>query len=266
MENLRGLQAGEGKVVVDTEVPPCFCQGRSLTKSLTVARVHHLSSYTPQCAACGLILCDLQPAHAPCPSCARPTLSPPALARLIQRVEGEVAAQLSHEQDERDEAERQRKERLLVASGGGAFPSLPGHAAKPSSADVTRRVLTIGKPAKGKGRATIKTTTYTSTPATSSSKPQDDKPDIEVIPRPRSPPLDPKRVSKELAKALAWRDENDRPWADPKAERRGEVWEYVAPITIELPGEEGTGRRRKAKKGRSGQGIGMDGKVVVGAR
>jgi len=225
--------------------------------------VHPLATYTPQCAACGLILCDLQAPHAPCPSCARPTLSPPALARLIQRVEGDIAAQLALEQDERDEAERQRKEKLLIASGGGAFPSLPGQQpAKPSSADVTRRVLTINKPSKGKGKATLTTTTYTPA-APSSSKAKVEEEAVETIPRPRSPPLDAHRAAKELAKALAWRTENDRPWADPKAERRGEMYEYIPPLVIELPNEEGTGRRRKAKQKK---GVGMDGRVVVGAR
>lgn len=233
---------------------------------LTAARVHPLSTYTPQCSSCGLILCSLQPAHAPCPSCMRPTLSPPALARLIQRVEGDVAAQLSHEQDERDETERKRKERLLIASGGGAFPTLPGGAprAPASAADAARRVLTINKPAKGKGRTTVTATTYTSTPA--SSKPKAKEPETPVddsVPRPRSPPLDEKRVDKELAKALAWRDENDRPWADPKAERRGEMWDYIPPLVIELAGEEGTGRRRRARQKKAG--VGVDGRVVVGA-
>lgn len=232
----------------------------------TPARVHALATYTPQCAACGLVLCDRQAAYAPCPSCARPTLAPPALARLVQRVEGDIAAQLSHEADEREEAERVRKERLLARSGGGAFPSLPGGAGgaagKASSADVTRRVLTIGKPkGKGKPKATLTTTTYTSAPAPSSSATVEEVDD--TIPRPRSPPLDTARVSKELAKALAYRAEHDRPWADPKAERAGEVWEYIPPLVIVLPGEEGTGRRRKAKKEK---GVGLDGRIVVGAR
>ncbi|CAK9786937.1 hypothetical protein CC85DRAFT_328765 [Cutaneotrichosporon oleaginosum] len=251
VENLRQMQAGMGKAP-PVNTPPCFCQ----------ARLHDLSRYTPQCAACGLILCSLQPAHAPCPSCARPTLSPPALARLILRAEGDIAAQIAREQDERNAAERERKERLLAESGGGAFPTLPGGARKPqSAAEAARKVLTIksgqGK-GKGRGKATLTTTTYmtVATPPTSSKEPQAP----ETVPRPRSPPLDPSRRAKEAAKALEWCVEQDRPWGDLKGERRGETWAYVEKLVIELPNEEGTGRRRKAKKG-----LGADGRPVVGA-
>lgn len=191
-------------------------------------------------------------------------------------MEGDVAAQLVREEDEREHADQLRKERLLAESGGGAFPSLPGGPgggrAGPSAADVTRRVLTIGKPAKGKGKgkATITTTTYTSvpmTPSSSSNPGTPAPPPDDTIPRPRSPPLEAKRVAKELAKALAWREDNDRQWGDPKAERRGEMWEYIPPLLIELPGEEGTGRRRRANnKKKAASGTGMDGRVVVGAR
>lgn len=58
--------------------------------------------------------------------------------------------------------------------------------------------------------------------------------------------------------------ENDRPWGDLKGERRGETWTYVEKVVVDLANDEGTGRRRKAKM--KGKGIGVDGRVVVGAR
>lgn len=207
----------------------------------------------------------MQPPHATCPSCARPTYSPPQLARLIKRVEGDIEAQYAHEQDVRDTRERERKEALLAASGGGAFPSLPGNAPRPgSSQPQAHRVLTIGAK-KGKGgrsTTTIKTTTKVThtLSATASNTPAEPEPD--TLPRPRSPPLDEKRIAKEWAKSAEWRKENDRPWADPKLERKGEIWNYIEPTVVELLGEEGTGRRRKAKKAKN---VGIDGRVVVGA-
>ncbi|BEI83531.1 hypothetical protein CcaverHIS002_0401350 [Cutaneotrichosporon cavernicola] len=252
VEGLRQMQAGMGKGA-PVNTPPCFCQ----------ARLHDLSRYTPQCAACGLILCSLQPAHAPCPSCARPTLSPPGLARLILRVEGDIAAQIAREQDERDAAERERKARLLAQSGGGAFPTLPGGARKlQSTADAARKVLTIksgqGK-SKGRGKATLTTTTYTAvaTPPTSSKEPMAP----ETMPRPRSPPLNLSKRAKEAAKAHEWCFEQDRPWGDLKSERRSETWTYVERLVIEQPNEEGMGRGRKAKS----KGLGANGRPVVGA-
>ncbi|KAL1405520.1 hypothetical protein Q8F55_009157 [Vanrija albida] len=254
--NLKGLQAGMGKVALSDDYVPCFCQ----------ARVHPIAPYTPQCGACGLILCKLQPPHAPCPSCSRPTLTPPALSRLILRIQDEIVAQEAREQAERDEEDRLRKEKWIAETGGGAFPSLQGNGpkGKPSTAEAARKVLTIGgKNAKGKGRATITTTTYTSVPVASSSKPKEEAPakPTDVIPRPRSPPLDTARAAKELSKILSWRDENDRPWGDPKAERRGDAWVYVEPPLLEVVGREGSGRRSKAKN----KNIGLDGRKVVGA-
>lgn len=229
---------------------------------LTVpARVHELSTYTPQCGACGLVLCALQPAHATCPSCARAVYSPPQLARLLQRVAGDIEAQYAREQEERDSAERARKDALLAASGGGAFPSLPGNAPRAAAQPSAHRVLTIGKKGKGgRSTATLKTTTKI-TPAPSASNTLAE-PEPDTLPRPRSPPLDAKRVAKEWARSAEWRKEHDRPWADPKLERKGEMWTYVEPTVVELLGEEGTGRRRKAKKARN---VGIDGRVVVGA-
>lgn len=228
------------------------------------ARVHELSKYTPQCGACGLILCAMQPPHATCPSCARPTYSPPQLARLIKRVESDIETQLAHEQDERETKERERKEALLAASGGGAFPSLPGNAPRQPAQPQQHRVLTIGSIGKkgkfARSTATITTKTKVTPSASTSHTPAEPEPD--TLPRPRSPPLDEKRVAKEWAKSAEWRKEHDRPWADPKLERKGEIWSYVEPTVVDLLSEEGTGRRRKAKKAKN---VGVDGRVVVGA-
>ncbi|GMK58796.1 hypothetical protein CspeluHIS016_0602380 [Cutaneotrichosporon spelunceum] len=226
VEDLCQMQAGMGKGA-PVNTPPCFCQ----------ARLHDLSRYTPQCAACGLILCS---------------------------VESDIAAQIAREQDARDAAEGERKAQLLAQSGGGAFPTLPGGTRKPqNTAEAARKVLTIKSgQSKGKARskATVTTTTYTTvtTPAAASSK-EPAAPET-TMPRPRSPPLDQSKRAKEAARAHDWCVEQDRPWGDLKGERRGETWTYVESRMIELPNE-GMGRRRKAKA----KGVGVNGRAVVGA-
>lgn len=229
---------------------------------LTPARQHDLSRYTPQCTSCGLILCELQPPHAPCPSCARPTLSPQALARLLLRVESDIQAQLALENEKREQRARERRERALAESGGGAFPSLPANEAPRSAADAARRVLTISN-AKGKGKGKAVLTTTKTVKKEKEVHREEEEEGPEVVQRPRSPPLDPQRSVGELMKTLQWRIAEDRPWGDMKAVKRGEGWSYVEPMVIALPGEEGSGRRSKKK---SQKGLGVDGRVVVGAR
>lgn len=262
VEALKNLQAGEGKVVHDGV--PCFCQGWCGKTLLTLAREHGLSRYTPQCAACGLILCELHPAHAPCPSCARPTLTPPALARLLLRVEADIAAQLAIEAEKREQRAREKRERALAESGGGAFPSLPAHDAPQTAADAARRVLTLSA-AKGKGRGkAVLTTTTTVRKDKEPSASAAEEESVQVVPRPRSPPLDPQRTVSELLKTLQWRVAEDRPWGDLKAVKRGDALHYIPPAVVAVPNEEGTGRRRKAKD--KSKGLGVDGRVVVGSR
>ena len=232
------------------------------------ARNHPLSTYTPHCPHCGLILCNLHQPHLPCTSCSSPLYSPAQLARLILRLSNEMDEQMAKEQGEREELERERKERLLAESGGGVFPTLP-NAPTPGSGQggnggQSRKVLTIGK-GKGKNKAMLTTTTYQPSPI-ASPRSTSPAPPVDIIPRPRSQPLDPTRIEKELNKMLTWRNENDRPWGDMKRDIKGEVWGYVE-IPMSNTVEEGhQGRRKMAKKKKSERGRGgVDGRLVPGA-
>jgi hypothetical protein len=94
----------------------CFC----------LARTHGLSPHCPLCLHCGFIVCELQHPVSPCPSCHSPLLSPNATSLLIAKLESEKANVLAKEAAQR-EAERLRRQEIeATASGGGAFPVLPG--------------------------------------------------------------------------------------------------------------------------------------------
>lgn len=264
----------------------------SLLVSLTqvAARIHDLSPYTPHCPSCGLILCTLHPAHHPCPSCLHPILSPAALARLLLRIQDDVDAQLAREQAARDEVERAR---IAAVQAQAAFPYLSGTKGSGIGTGVGsgplaqpvpgppgsegRKVLTIGSKGKGKGKAktTTLTTTYTRPTPTPSPQPgssgansnnKGDEIPSDIIPRPRSAPMEKNRTDKELDKALRWREEEDRPWGDQKVDKKGEGWNYLPLPVLAIGGEDQVGRRRKKKgMGTAQGGVGRDGRVVVGA-
>lgn len=238
----------------------CIVRSAPLTPA---ARVHPLSEYTPHCGHCGLVLCELHPAHSPCPSCRLAILNPSQIARLLQRVQADMEEQLAHEQGEREQAERGRLARLAAESGGGSFPvlsqrpdSLGPDVLVPSQA---RKVLTIGK--SSSGRAQVTSTTYTRT--TSSASRPTTPPPSDIVHRPRSPLIDRVRGEKELDKVLRWRSEEDRPWGDLTGEKKGDLWAYV-PDEIPVFIEDGTsGRRREAKK-RGEARMGKGGRVIPG--
>ncbi|OCF38491.1 hypothetical protein I317_07733 [Kwoniella heveanensis CBS 569] len=284
-EKLRMVKEGEGqgKVNLDEGVK-CFCQ----------ARIHTLSSYTPLCQSCGLVICSLHPAHLPCPSCAHALSTPAQLARLILRLEVEIENQLAKEERQRQEAERERLARLAAEAGGGAFPTLNGRVPTPvyrsntpgAGAGGGRRVITIGGSGggagkgKGKGKSTITTTTYRPSPspsnATGSGTPASKSraktpPPSDVMPRLRYNPINPEKVEKEVRKLLSWREETDRPFGDIRAEKPKEsgdltssstgCWKYKDMEVVHVrPEGEGDGRRRRAKA-RRGEG----GREVPGA-
>ena len=233
------------------------------------AQNHPLSTYTPTCQTCGLIICSLHPVYAPCPSCQSPLLSPAQLARVLLNVQQDIDAQLAIEQAEREAIERERRERLLAESGGGAFPTLSGGPPRPipvPSAAQERKVLTLGK-GKGRGRGAILTTTTYRSAASATPSPAEPvtPPPDDVVSRPRSPPFDADRIANELNKMLEWREENDRPWADKKNEKRGEGWSYVElPVSHSIE-EDVEGRRKAARNKKKGEGKGVDGRAVPGA-
>lgn len=224
---------------------------------MILARLHPLSPHTPQCAACGLIQCHLQPPDRACPSCARPLLTPSSLARLVQRVAIEIDAQIAKEEEARDVVKRAE---LAKAEAVASFPYLAGTAGAPqhpSATDAGHKVLTIGK---GKGRITL-TTTHT-LPQQPMVPAEPERYSEAVIDRPRSPPLEQSRTEKELAKNLKWRAEEDRPWGDMKAVKKGEAWSYVEQQIFEIVEDDRIGRR-KARKGKGTEGV--NGRVVPGA-
>ncbi|WVQ98644.1 hypothetical protein IAU59_005775 [Kwoniella sp. CBS 9459] len=288
-EKLRMVKEGEGQAKVNLEEGvKCFCQ----------ARVHTLSSYTPLCQSCGLVICSLHPAHLPCPSCAHPLSTPAQLARLILRLEVEIENQLAKEERQRQEAERERLARLAAEAGGGAFPTLGGggggggRASTPVSVGQpagARKVISIGGggggagagggKGKGKGKSTITTTTYKPSPSPSNGHSANRSrantpPPSDIMPRLRYNPINPDKVEKGVRKLLSWREENDRPFGDFRIEKlRGGVggggsisdvgggWKYkeMEIVHVRMEGE-GDGRRRKAKA-RRGEG----GREVPGA-
>ena len=65
-------------------------------------------------------------------------------------------------------------------------------------------------------------------------------------------------MEKELNKVLNWREQEDRPWGDMRADKKGEAMVYV-PIPIYVLNHIG---RRKGKK--KAKGMGIDGRAVVG--
>ena len=215
------------------------------------------------------MLCALQPAFLPCPSCQRALYSSAQLSRLVLRVSSDIDAQLALEQDLREAEEQARQERLLAQSGGGAFPTLPGSSTRTANPTTggggggSRTVLTIGKNAKGKAKIT--TTTYKPSPPVTPNPTEIIRPAFptDITPRPRSPPLDAERVRREVQKVEAWRFAEDRPWGDVKAEHRGDGWGYVELPVSHWVEEDSQGRRKSAKKkGKVGEG----GRVVPGAQ
>ena len=187
----------------------------------------------------------------------------------MMRVSTEVEEQLDLEQADRDAIEKEKNDRLIAASGGGAFPTLPGGAAggpaqsgRQTMADASRKVLTIGGSGKGKGKAVLTTTTYKPAPVPSAAAEAPTPIVYDTIARPRSPPLDAERIRKEVEKWEQWKKTEDRPWGDMKADKKGETWTYVeVPLTHWV--EEGTEGRRKAAKKKKKEG--ENGRVVPGA-
>lgn len=84
------------------------------------ARVHALSTYTPTCRQCGLILCSLNRPPFACPHCTAPLLNAAARESLISSLETQIADTLAKE--ERDHQQAMDDARKAA----GAFPSLLG--------------------------------------------------------------------------------------------------------------------------------------------
>ncbi|EJF60567.1 hypothetical protein DICSQDRAFT_155699 [Dichomitus squalens LYAD-421 SS1] len=86
----------------------CFCQ----------ARLHPLSSYTPICRTCGLILCELNLPNFACPHCGESTLLPAARNALIATLDAQISEAIAKEEEGRARAIQEAR------AAEGAFPTL----------------------------------------------------------------------------------------------------------------------------------------------
>ncbi|KAG2140093.1 hypothetical protein DEU56DRAFT_870995 [Suillus clintonianus] len=130
----------------------CFCQ----------AREHDLSSYTPICRGCGLILCAVNLPYYACPHCSAVLLSDIARSSLSARLDEEISKQIAKEEDEKSRVVQQARD------AEGAFPVLHGSATPPRSstpsrpAAQTHKVLSLNSKTK---KYTV--ASYTNTPLSS---------------------------------------------------------------------------------------------------
>ncbi|TRM63027.1 hypothetical protein BD626DRAFT_497358 [Schizophyllum amplum] len=203
----------------------CFC----------MAREHALSSYAPACTRCGLILCVLNGPQHLCPHCASPLLSPDAAARLIERLESELAATRAREEAAVVRAEQEARARA------GAFPTLSGAAPPmrtPSPAqNQAHKVLSLNSRTK-------KATVTTFTPAPPPPPPAQQQQEAPAEPEPVRVPPPPSEPHYSRKKA-----DPQRPWKN----LMGEGARYVPPPK-EREGGQGKRRRRKGKEAQGGDG------------
>lgn len=92
------------------------------------ARMHPLSSYTPICRGCGLILCELNLPNFACPHCGDALLIPAARTALVEALDTQIVETLTKEEDERARAIQEAR----VAEG--AFPTLSASASASAAA------------------------------------------------------------------------------------------------------------------------------------
>ncbi|EIM86403.1 uncharacterized protein STEHIDRAFT_42338, partial [Stereum hirsutum FP-91666 SS1] len=83
-----------------------------------LARNHNLSSHTPLCTSCGLILCALQPPYFPCPHCSSPLLTPSQQLSHLSSLALQLSETLEREENQRLQAIENAKK------AAGAFPVL----------------------------------------------------------------------------------------------------------------------------------------------
>ncbi|KDQ50400.1 hypothetical protein JAAARDRAFT_42030 [Jaapia argillacea MUCL 33604] len=206
----------------------CFCQARS----------HDLSTFTPICRACGLILCTVNLPYYACPHCTSPLLTPSAISSLATHLEDEIGETIAKEIEAREKAIEEARR------AAGAFPSLSGSSSPASSllalpqsdssvrsANQTHKVLSLNQKTK---RVTV--SSYTSTPA--HSRPQSVKEEEDE--EPSRMPAPPSEVEYVRGKA-----DPSRPWADLRGDVVGPV--YVAVPVMET-NEGGSKVRHRSKK------------------
>ncbi|EPT01294.1 hypothetical protein FOMPIDRAFT_1029993 [Fomitopsis schrenkii] len=188
----------------------CFCQ----------ARMHTLSTYTPICRNCGLILCELQQPRYACPHCASPLLTPEARRALEARLDTQIDETLAKEEEERQQAVEQAR------AAAGAFPTLSARAPglSPSSTsdalaahptNQTHKVLSLNSKTKKVTVASFHSSPVVSRSASRERNLKDNaKPDEKRVPPPPA----------EVPFVKGHRD-SGRPWAN----LRGGAVTYVPP-------------------------------------
>jgi len=150
----------------------CFCQ----------AREHTLSTLTPICRICGLILCTINQPYYACPHCSSLLLTSIVRISLEERFERLISDTLTKEADERQRTIEE------VDREAGAFPALPGIGVFTSpnnmdharSSNPTHKVLSLDAKTK---KLTISYTPNSSAPS-SSHTPQAVEEEFRVPPPP----------------------------------------------------------------------------------
>ena len=214
------------------------------------ARRHDLSTYTPICLSCGLVLCNVNLPSFACPHCSSILLTPTTRTTLTIRLDEEISQCLAKENREREIAIEEARRAagdfpILVAPS----PSLAGQplSLTPRSVNQPHKVLSLNSKTK---RATVTSYTKSPTPSRPISRAATD-----VDPEPVRVPKPPSEVS-----FVAELDPS-RPWAD----LRGERVAYI-PLTKEGTAESGEGssaggdkmsRKRKGGKRKENEN-GMD--------
>ncbi|OCH91373.1 hypothetical protein OBBRIDRAFT_526819 [Obba rivulosa] len=157
----------------------CFC----------TALVHSLSSYTPICHSCGLILCEVQQPYYACPHCSASLLNIAARNALVEDLDKQIAETITREEEERSRAMRAAQE---VA---GAFPTLSAASSGPSAptsaqahpVNQTHKVLSLNSKTK---KVTVKSYAPSQPVSRSSSRGKDSPSDATEDPK-RVPPPPP---------------------------------------------------------------------------
>ncbi|KAJ3773273.1 hypothetical protein FB446DRAFT_733609 [Lentinula raphanica] len=166
----------------------CFCQ----------AREHSLSSYTPICRTCGLILCDVNQPQFACPHCLTSLVAGNIRDSLITRIQAQLDETVAREMAARERAIEAAKQEA------GAFPMLSG-AIPPSQKLVapqprTHKVLSVNSKSKK-----VSLSSYTTTPASSRPSSRSEVKDEEAaILRISPPPSEVVFAQKDIDQSRPW--------------------------------------------------------------
>ncbi|KAJ7276513.1 hypothetical protein B0H12DRAFT_1227632 [Mycena haematopus] len=221
LESLKtGLSASSGNPQKDPK-GGCFCQ----------ARDHPLSTYSPLCRGCGLILCEINLPQYSCPHCSASLLTDTQRDALIARLEEQIAETLAKEAVLRERAAEEARRAV------GAFPTLGNAAPRPLpevAVPQTRTVISLSSKTK---KVTVSSFT---TPSPSPSRPDSRAESVEEEPvRVPAPPA-------EVPFSPAAKQDPSRPWRDLSG--GGAV--YIPPPNLDDDDAKGQ-RRRGRNKGKA---------------